>query len=224
MTEAEWLASTDPEPMLAHLRGGVSDRKIRLVFCAWAREQWHRLNDERSREAVRVAECFADGLADHAELIAAANEARDACENIPVNFRDRHGQRLRSKKGGYAARAAANTARNAAALFLNRNQLGRVSRTGNAGARITLASILRELTGNPFRPVALDPAWLTWNNGAVKKMAQALYDESAFAEWPVLADALEDAGCANADLLTHLRGTEPHARGCWAIDKILGQT
>ena len=65
--------------------------------------------------------------------------------------------------------------------------------------------LLHEILGNPFRPVAVDPSWLVWNDGTVVKMAQAIYDERAFDRLPVLADALEEAGCTNADILAHCR-------------------
>ena len=71
--------------------------------------------------------------------------------------------------------------------------------------------------------MAIDPSWLAWNNGIVVKMAQAVYEERAFDRLPVLADALEEAGCADADLLSHLRGPGPHVRGCWAVDLLLGK-
>ncbi len=78
--------------------------------------------------------------------------------------------------------------------------------------------LLRDIFGNPFRPVSADPAWLSRNDGAVLKVARAVYDERAFERLPVLADALEDAGCGEGALLSHLRGPGPHARGCWALD------
>ena len=63
MTEAEWDACTDPQRMLEFLRGRVSERKCRLFACARCRAVWHMLLDERSREAVELAERLADGLA-----------------------------------------------------------------------------------------------------------------------------------------------------------------
>ena len=84
-------------------------------------------------------------------------------------------------------------------------------------------ALLRDIVGNPFRPVTLDPAWLRWNDGCVPKIAQSIYEERRFGELPILADALEDAGCDNADILAHCRGPEPHVRGCWAVDAILGK-
>jgi hypothetical protein len=81
---------------------------------------------------------------------------------------------------------------------------------------------LRELF-NPFRRRCIDPAWLAWHGGTVRQLAQAIYDERAFDRLPVLADALEEAGCDEADLLGHLRGPGPHLLGCWAVDALLGK-
>jgi hypothetical protein len=67
------------------------------------------------------------------------------------------------------------------------------------------------------------PVWLCWHGGTIPKLAQAIYDERAFDRLPVLADALEEAGCTDADLLGHLRGPGPHVRGCWALDLLLGK-
>jgi hypothetical protein len=84
--------------------------------------------------------------------------------------------------------------------------------------------LLRCIFGNPFHPQpVLDSSILAWNGGTVPKLAQAVYEERAFDRLPVLADALEDAGCADAELLGHLRGPGPHVRGCWAVDLLLGK-
>jgi hypothetical protein len=82
-------------------------------------------------------------------------------------------------------------------------------------------ALLRDLV-NPFGAASLNPAWLAANDGAVAKLARSVYDERAFERLPVLADALEDAGCADAALLNHCRGGE-HARGCWLLDALLGR-
>jgi hypothetical protein len=97
---------------------------------------------------------------------------------------------------------------------------------GRAAVKAEEASqtvLLRELFGNPFRPVALAPAWLVWGDGTVAKLAQAIYDERAFDDLPVLADALEDAGCDNTDILTHCHQPGEHVRGCWLLDLILAK-
>ncbi|MBP3959963.1 hypothetical protein J8F10_32375 [Gemmata sp. G18] len=72
----------------------------------------------------------------------------------------------------------------------------------------------------PFRPVALDPAWLT---STVVALAQGIYDGGAFDRLPILADALQDAGCDSKDVLGHCRGPGPHARGCWVVDLLLNK-
>jgi hypothetical protein len=82
---------------------------------------------------------------------------------------------------------------------------------------------IREIFGNPFRPVSVDPSWVAWNDGTVVKLAQAIYDDRTFDHLPILADALEEAGCDNADILNHCRKPGVHVRGCWVVDLILGK-
>jgi hypothetical protein len=103
--------------------------------------------------------------------------------------------------------------------------------SAESGVRRAIANLLRDIFGNPFRPApALDPAWLAWNGGTVRKLAGAAYEERSLpdgildnARVGVLADALEDAGCADAELLGHLRAPGPHVRGCRAVDLLLGK-
>ena len=95
--------------------------------------------------------------------------------------------------------------------------------------RIVQAGLLRDILGNPFRPATRNPAWLTWSGGAVVNLARATYEHRALPEGTldptrlaVLADALLDAGCGDAELLGHLRAPGPHVRGCHAVDALLG--
>ena len=81
--------------------------------------------------------------------------------------------------------------------------------------------LARDIFGNPFRPAALDPSWLT---STVVTLARGIYEERAFDRMPILADALQDAGCDNEDVLNHCRGPGPHVRGCWVVDLVLGKT
>jgi hypothetical protein len=76
------------------------------------------------------------------------------------------------------------------------------------------------IIGNPFRPVAFAPSWRTETAVA---LAAGIYADRAFDRLPILADALEEAGCDNADVLNHCRGPGPHARGCWVVDGVLGK-
>ena len=84
-----------------------------------------------------------------------------------------------------------------------------------------IADRLRDIFGNPFRPVAVDPTWLT---STAVALARGIYDDRAFDRLPILADALQDAGCENADVLDHCRGPGPHVRGCWVVDLVLGKS
>src|SRR5262249_35133680 len=83
--------------------------------------------------------------------------------------------------------------------------------------------VLRDLFGNPFRIVRFDPGWRTWNDGAIVGIARRIYDERAFADLPILADALEEAGCTEVDILAHCREPGVHVRGCWVLDWLLGR-
>lgn len=80
--------------------------------------------------------------------------------------------------------------------------------------------LLRDIFGNPFRPATLDPAWLT---STVVALAEGIYQERAFDRMPILADAIQDAGCDNADILSHCRSESTHVRGCWVIDLLTGR-
>ncbi|HJT34677.1 MAG TPA: hypothetical protein VJ783_21805 [Pirellulales bacterium] len=86
------------------------------------------------------------------------------------------------------------------------------------------SSLLRDIIGPLiFRPINLPAGVLTWNGGAVVEMAQGIYREGAFDRLPILADALEEAGCDDADIISHCRQRRPHVRGCWVVDLLLGK-
>jgi len=234
MTEAEWLSCTDPTPMLEFLdaSGRASKRKLRLFAGACCRHIWGLLTDRRSREAVEVAERSADGLAGEQELHAAWQAAREVSDTSQAEVWQRT-----------AARAAEGTAAGLGALgavwalgggeaAARSPALARALAAGSQPAfqegRAHSGALLRDILGNPFRPVTLSPAWQT---PQVVALAQAAYDQRGLpagtldtTRLAVLADALEDAGCADADLLGHLRGPGPHVRGCFVIDALLGKS
>jgi protein phosphatase len=74
-----------------------------------------------------------------------------------------------------------------------------------------------------FDPVCVDPGWLVWNGGTVARLVRRIHEENAFDGMPILADALEDAGCTDTAILEHCRGPGPHSRGCWVIQVLLGR-
>jgi hypothetical protein len=86
------------------------------------------------------------------------------------------------------------------------------------------AGLLRDIFGNPFRPLPpLHPDWLAWSDGVIPKLATVIYDDRAFDRLPILADALEEAGCTDTEILSHCRGPRPHVRGCWVLDSLLAK-
>ena len=83
-----------------------------------------------------------------------------------------------------------------------------------------LADTLRDVFGNPFRPVTIESRWLT---ETVVGIASCIYTERAFERMPILADALQEAGCENEVVLNHCREPGEHVRGCWVVDLLLGK-
>ena len=91
---------------------------------------------------------------------------------------------------------------------------------GGRGEQAAQAALLREIFGNPFRPVAFSADWRT---DTAITLARRMYESREFGAMPILADALQDAGCENDDILSHCRGDGPHVRGCWVVDLVLGK-
>jgi hypothetical protein len=92
--------------------------------------------------------------------------------------------------------------------------------TARSGEQKVQAALLRDIFGNPFRPVTFSPQWLT---PTVVAIAREMYDSRDFSAMPILADALQDAGCDSDDILNHCRGEGPHVRACWVVDLVLGK-
>jgi hypothetical protein len=231
MTEEQWLACADPGPMLEWLRARSGLRKMALFAVACCRRAWHLLHDPRSQEALRSAESFADGERSNSDLEAALDGAYEA-HNAIDNF----------YAVGWAARRrdAADAVYEAVTAcypdgFFGADQFGARQAAHKAARaspdwkaeRTSQCALLRDIIGNPFQPAPVDPAWRT---ATVASLAEAAYAERCLpssqldsARLAVLADALEEAGCADAGLLGHLRGLGPHVRGCWALDLLLGK-
>jgi hypothetical protein len=79
---------------------------------------------------------------------------------------------------------------------------------------------VRDIMGNPFRNPVLDPSWLLKNDLTAWVLAEALDHERRVTDLPILADALEDAGCSDQDVLNHCRSGGEHVRGCWVVDLV----
>jgi hypothetical protein len=235
MTEAEWLACTEPTPMLEYLRGKANDRKLRLFACASCRHIWHLLTDPRSREAVEVSEHFADHSASPETVSCAIQAAQAAALRADAALLYCRSDR-RQHLAAHAHSLAAHLARATIASGYYDGFFGHIigagqanwaasNETGGGGIEPKeMSPVIRALThdifGNPFRPVTIDRTCLT---STVTNLAQAIYDERSYERMPILADALEDAGCTNQDILAHCRKPGEHVRGCWVVDLLLGK-
>jgi hypothetical protein len=232
VTEAEWLTAADPGPMLEFLDGKLSDRKLRLFACAWCRHSCPRLTAAAGprgkgswaeaaawslaecRGALDVAERFADGLASDAERAAAHATATDWAGGWMSYDLLLYYEAM--------AAATANAAPGRAAAFLPPGQpylAGPKGQAFHAADRALQADILREVVGNPFRPVAVDSSWRT---PAVVRLAQEIYDRRAFDRLPALAHALQEAGCRDRAVLSHCRMWQTRWRHSWPVQLVLG--
>jgi len=236
MTEQEWLDCTDPKEMMEFLFGKTSDRKLRLLGAAFCRRTWRFLPAGACREAVGVAERYADGLANDRERQdvrkRAAHQPHSARLSV-VNavsavfyLNDRTAGKRPSSVSSRGAIA------NAASQKYERNRKKSfpLYRAAFRAAERAEARLIRCVCGNPFRPVRLDPDLLA-RNGALATLAETVYakrrlpggtlDPRRLSE---LADALEEAGCRDQAMLSHLRGPGPHVRGCWPVDLLSART
>ncbi len=229
MIESEWLSCGDPRVMLDQVRDRASPRQLRLFACACLRAVWQHLFDERSQQAVEVAERYADERASAAELAAAEAAAYEVARladlRTTVSDPGWAAARAAHRAASYDAYGAASGAAFIAALCAAPwvfEPSGAVLHHGDvvakARARQQQCDLLREIAGNPFRRTRIRPDWLAWDRGTVIRLAEHIYRENCFEELPVLGDALEEAGCRDEVLLAHCRSAGPHVRGCWLLD------
>jgi hypothetical protein len=200
VTEQEWLTSAHPLRLLDHVGARLDERRTFLVSAACFRRHWERL-PEVCRDWARTAEAAAEGKATRQELDdafesveAALNEFGPPGEFVAL---------LDMAWGMWTAEWPILDEGDQDPAWLAERQ--------------AQADLVREVFGNPFRPVVVQPAWRTEKVLALARAA----DAGAFATLPELADALTAVGCTNADLLGHLRGPGPHVHGCWAIGLLL---
>jgi hypothetical protein len=245
MTEEEWLSSAYPPTMLHGIEGLASERKLRLFAIQCCRRIWDRITDPRCRAAVEFAERFVEvGVARRRGRPAVENAASRACQEVEGSYNACLNQidRISVVVDSYVFDAATSTIYPSAwhaALWTSAQAAlaigwewtrdkntdpAECNPEGKAAEHQQQALMLRDICGNPFQPPpAISPTILAWDSGTIPKLAQAMYDENTFDRTTVLADALEDAGCPNPDVLTHLRGPGPHVRGCWVVDLLLGK-
>jgi hypothetical protein len=210
---------------LTHYNACRSNRKRRLFSCAVARHILFLIPDDRYQQAVELAERYADGAVTEEEMRATRRVMNKAWN-----------ERQFMEPGNHAATAVLATLNKEAvgavhaweAAAAAQGSLARPDwHRGYDGEQQVACALARDVFGNPFRPVALDRAWLT---ASVIALARAAYEERCLPEGAldqtrlaVLADALEEVGCQHADILAHLRQSGEHVRGCWVVDLLLAK-
>ena len=246
MTEEEWLVCDSPHPMLYHLRPWRRRRrKFRFYACASFRRQevWVRLKVP-CKELLDVSERHAIGLAGSEQFKA----AKRAVQKMTAFDRAAHGEwgpplygqalleylrldHLPQWEGPESSSSSRYDYLSEEAILgrAEMRQRGMEVITEAMAVRIQSEYVasqndhlyfLRDIFGNPFRPVVADPAWLT---PTAVSIASSIYQDRAFDRLPSLADALEEAGCTHADVLLHCRTPGEHVRGCWVVDLVLGK-
>ena len=204
MTAEEWFATTDPWAMLREAK--ASERKLRLFACGCVRLLMEPDMDAQLRAGIDAVEQYADART-NPERSQIKLARRIAKESFP-----------RGSLLEMVARISVEEAAHAVVAECEKLDLVKWDWKTGYEAR---ARLLRELFGNPFRPVTFAPEWLT---STVVALAKQMYESWDFGAMPILADALQDAGCDNDDVLNHCRDAHAtHVRGCWVVDLVLGK-
>ncbi|MFO0878612.1 MAG: hypothetical protein U0840_14825 [Gemmataceae bacterium] len=218
-----WFASQDPSDLVQCLEQHASARKLRHVMCASIRRLWPLVLDPRSRAAVALIEALIEGEVSIEEAHASATPAFEAYTE--------------SRANGYDP-AMANAAY-CISYSTPQPQLHQVAHAVFADCRAA-AERNRHLGYDPLveqaaqaeflhcafdhlyqaGPLPVD-AWLSWNDGIVRRLAHQLVHDQNFDTMPILADALEEAGCVDPTLLAHCRDDVLHVRSCWVLDLLL---
>jgi hypothetical protein len=218
MTEHEWLSATGVDPLLKWLqkskRHRPTVRKMQLLANAIADRIADRFTDRLSRGLRQ----FMDRLADAALTADQYREEWGAWQRKVDASRNDHTHIL--------CWAIYVSAPEGSRIFgvpetCVRSVAGNVCREVGDVERANQVRLLRDVLPNPYRPVAFDPAWRT---DTAVSLAKQMYEARDFSAMPILADALQDAGCDSADVLDHCRDPQgTHVRGCWVVDLVLGK-
>jgi hypothetical protein len=247
MQEYGWLHWDDFRDMVGIIETIPNNsRRVRLAACAIIRRAWDLLEDSRCRRAVELAEEYADFRTTRQQMKAARKAAEAAVQHTRKPFTHRRDleadllgfnpnpspQWMRVEMSDLPAVRVAQLAELVARpANLNASLLPglgetvwnalHADRTKCREEQFAQCILLRDVFGNPFRPVAFDPAWRT---DTAVALARGMYGSRDFSAMPILADALQDAGCENDDLLAHCRDAKQvHVRGCWVVDLVLGK-
>lgn len=226
MTEAEWLAAEFFPPMVYYIRRRATLRQFLLLGVVLCRRVWDRLPFDDCREMVFAVERLADHPQVDGDDYSIVAETDTIFTRLQEGYHRVHETSMHIR-GPYLATMSCG------ALWHDPDDVihhvadsAAISVSGVADGpaweteRQAQARLLHELFGNPFRPVAFDPAW---RSETAVALASGVYADRAFDRLPILADALEEAGCDYPDILAHCREPGPHAHGCWVVDLVLNK-
>jgi len=199
MTEAEWLASTNPQSMLECLETRANDRKLRLYAVACWYRLWHLIPDQNDRQAIKTSEDYADGRTSKDALHTAWQRAKDVARVVCL-FK------------GYDAAFASGMHARAVAKLRGSNDLEQQE-------TLAQCELLRDIFGNPFQTLVFEPVW---RSDDVTSLARSIYDRKCFGAMENLGQLLQRRGCNANDILSHCQAPpESHVRGCRVLDSIL---
>lgn len=238
MTETDWIASNSPRPMLQYIRSRASGRKLQLVAVACCRRLAGHFDDPGMLPLVEAVERQAEGelsLSEWQDAVRVGERygmetARDGRitpdDTVRLSLRALVSSPPLDALEAVLVWAEASEARGA--------EPGQHRAIAQA-ARRAHANLVREILGNPFQERTIVPEWMfTGGRGLIprwatrvsetaKLLADGIQADQAFERLPILADALEESGCTDTDMLAHLREPGRHVRGCWALDLVLGK-
>jgi hypothetical protein len=211
MTEEEWFATSDLNNVLLGASPCLVQRRVRLICCAFARSVMRVALDLRTQKAFEIAERYAESEVSNAKRKDARREIQQHRNSL-----EPWSSRCANSAVYYALGSAVSTD------LINSADMAWQAASCDPNERLRQVEIVRDVVGNPFRPAAFTPEWRT---DTVVAIARGMYESRDFSAMPILADALQDAGCENEDILNHCRNPgQVHVRGCWVVDLVLNKS
>ncbi|MFO0799164.1 MAG: hypothetical protein U0804_16980 [Gemmataceae bacterium] len=211
----------------------LAPRKQLLAYVAFARRFEPLLTNDSCLQLLDTAERVADGDADLRALSALKNEYFQRFHGQPAELDNKNADYIACELGFFAPRrlrelsgqidtdrfrTAAGGMVHTMLWWLRLMRVGEHQREWFENELVSFLATCHDLGGKPT--TEFNPRWVSTK---AQQLATGMYESRDFGPMPVLADALEDAGCADADVLGHCRGPGPHVRGCWVVDLSLGK-
>jgi hypothetical protein len=217
MTEEEWLSATAPGLLLWYVDAAAGGRRTYLFAAACLRRIWPLLPGPQSKLVVSLLEQLADREVTFDEVTAAREAVKQEGYAVETGGKRDPSVHAAMAAGEWDPEFIAEEAAEASALA----QAGTPDGVSLPEV-LAQAGLVRDIFGNPFRPVSFSEEWRT---STAVALAGQMYESRDFSAMPILADALQDAGCDSDDILNHCRDEKAtHVRGCWVVDLVLGKS